>query len=76
MLGVLWVADRFQQTRVAPDATAILRRTGTFPREADGVALPFFQRQYFFNEQLVFPAIPKIVLIDQLVLSPGHHLLQ
>jgi hypothetical protein len=69
MLGVLWIADRFQKTRVAPDAPAILGRTGPFAREADGVTLPLVPRQDLFHEQLVLPAIPEIVFIEELVLS-------
>ena len=76
MLGVLGVADCFQQTRIAPDATTILGRAGAFPRETERVALPRLQRQDFFHEQLVLPAIPEIVFVSQLVLRPGHHLLQ
>src|ERR687885_1569623 len=59
MLGVLGVADCFQQTRIAPDAPTILGRAGAFPRETERVALPRLQRQYFFHEQLVLPAIPE-----------------
>src|SRR5262245_53158869 len=76
MLGVLGVADGFQQTRIAPDAPTILGRAGAFPRETERVALPRLQRQDFFHEQLVLPAIPEIVFVHQLVLRPGHHLLQ
>src|SRR5882762_252251 len=72
VLGVLWSVDGFQETGVAPDATTILGGTGPFAREADGVALPLVQRQYLFNEELVFPAIPKIVLIEQLGLLAPH----
>ena len=72
VLGVLWIVDGFQETRVAPDATAILGGTGAFAREADGVALPLVQRQYLFHEQLVFPAIPKIILLEQLGLLAPH----
>src|SRR5262249_55353199 len=30
VLGVRWIVDCFHETRVAPDATAILRGTGSF----------------------------------------------
>src|SRR5262249_53743310 len=68
MLGVLGIADRFQKTRVAPDAPAILGRTGPFTREADRVALPLVPRQDLFHEQLVLPTIPEIVFIKELAL--------
>src|SRR4051794_18097383 len=50
VLRMLGIADRFQHTGVAPDATAILGWTGPFAREADGVALPLFERQPLFHE--------------------------
>src|SRR5712691_12510240 len=68
VLGVLWIAHRFEQTGVAPDATAILGGTGTFPGETDGVALPRVdprvEWQPLFHKQLVVPAIPEIVLVE------------
>src|SRR4030095_9034736 len=39
-------------------------------READRVALPLVQRQYLFHQELVFTAIPEIVLIENLGLLP------
>ena len=72
ILGVLWISDRFQNTRAAADATAILGRTGAFAREADGVALPLVQRQHLFNEPIVFTAIPEIVLVEERALLTPH----
>src|SRR5262249_27787460 len=59
MLGVLGVPDACHQTRKPPDAPTTLGRAGGFPRETGGVALPRLQRQDFFHEQLVLPAIPE-----------------
>ena len=59
MLGVLWVVDRFEQTGVAPDATAILRRTGPFAREADRIALPLLARQPLFPRAVRGPSYPR-----------------
>jgi Metallo-beta-lactamase superfamily len=72
VLGMLRVADRCQKTDVSPDATAILGGTGTVAGEAERVVLPLFPRQYLFNEQLVFPAIAKIILIEELALFAPH----
>ncbi len=67
VLGVLWLSYGLQQAHVPLDAPTILGRTGAFAREADGVVLRLFQWQSLFDEHLVFPAIPKVILIEELV---------
>src|SRR6266699_4704577 len=53
MLGVLRILYSVQKARVTPDATAILRRTGAFAREAHRVVLPRFAGEHLFNKQFV-----------------------
>src|SRR5215475_14588733 len=76
MLGVLRIVDRVQKARVPPDTTAILGRTGAFACEAYRVALPCFVGEHLFNEQLVVPAIAKVILIEELILFALHQGLQ
>src|SRR5262249_22448591 len=76
MLGVLRILYSVQKARVPPDTTAILRRTGTFACEAYRVALPCFVGEHLFNEQLVVPAIAKVILLEELVLCALHQGLQ
>src|SRR6266850_949833 len=68
--------DRFQKISISPYATAILGGTGTFAGEAHGVALASFPRQRLFDAQLVFPAIPEIVLIEERQLFAPHETIQ
>jgi len=68
VIGVLRIVDRCQKTRVSPETTAILGGAGTFACQTERIALALVQRQPLFDEQLMFPAIPKIVLIEALPL--------
>jgi hypothetical protein len=63
MLGMFWIAYRFQELLIAPYTAHILWRASPFARNTKRIAYTLFRWQDFFHDQLVFPTIPKIIFI-------------
>src|SRR5688500_8931483 len=68
MLGVIWVFYHFQHSLIPPYSTAIFWRPCSLPAYASGVAYPFFSIEHLLYQDFVLPAVPKIILIDELAL--------
>src|SRR5260370_31814252 len=65
---VFWmvrVADGFEEVGVAPDSAHVIGRTGAFPFQAEGIPLRRLGRQATLEQDLVFPAVPEVVLVPE-----------
>src|SRR5271157_1373129 len=61
---MVWVTDGFEELGIAPDASHILRWTRSRPFEAAGVRNPRLRLQDFLKDDLVLPAVAKVILVD------------
>src|SRR5665213_1026660 len=65
VLFVAFVGECFQQARVAPHATGVLRRTGALSGEATSEAL-WLGRGRLLEDVLVLPGVSEVVVIEEL----------
>ena len=61
MLFVIGVGNRRQEILVAPNATNVFERTGSFALQAKWIPLPIRRRQTALEQDFMFPTIAKIV---------------
>ena len=73
MVGVLWVGDDFEHLVIAGDAAAIIRRTRIFAGQTNDVFETGVRRQNFFRDNLVLPAVAKIVFVGEFRLRAGRN---
>ncbi|MBT9161790.1 MAG: hypothetical protein DDT27_00329 [Dehalococcoidia bacterium] len=76
MLFVTRVTDDFQEVGIAPDPTAVFGRASTSTRKTDGIAYPWLRWQNSLNQDLVFPTIAEVVLVDEPGFLPWCYLTQ
>ena len=64
--GVIGILDGFQEIRVAPDATHVLRRAGAPAFDTCRVSLVRLRRQDLFHQQGMLPTVAKVVFVEEL----------
>ena len=67
------VGDNFEHLVIAGDAAAIIRRTRICASQTNDVFETGFRRQHFFHDNLVLPAVAKIVFVDEFRLCSGRN---
>lgn len=65
MLGISWISEDLDQLVVAADAATIFRGAGVHAGETDGVLEFRIGREGLLHDDLVFPAVAEVVLIDK-----------
>lgn len=65
VLFVLWISDGFKELHISPNATDIFRWAVAFPFQTDRIPTTLLRFQIPLEEHLVFPAIAKVVLIQE-----------
>ena len=67
MLLVVWIGHGFEELGVAPDATDILRRAGSFAFDAKRVPNSLLCLEAALKQDLVLPVVTEVVLVAEAV---------
>ena len=66
VLLMIWVGQRFKKFSVAPDPPNILWWAGPFAFDAKGIPLAGFGTETPFEDDIMFPVVPKVILIAKI----------
>src|SRR5512145_2027814 len=76
MFFMVWVLDRFEKLSISTRAAHVFGRTCSLTIETHRECYLVLRMQYLFNNNIVFPTITKIILIQKRVSFMGGDLAQ